>query len=68
MSALKDQVIEMIKTLPDECSLEDIQYHLYVRAKIERGLRDVERCATSTQDEAEQEVQCWFGSSDPGPR
>jgi hypothetical protein len=31
-----------IKQLPDDCSLEDIQYELYAKAKIEAGLEDIE--------------------------
>jgi len=35
MSALKQQVIDFIRTLPDDCTLEDILYHLYAREKVE---------------------------------
>lgn len=31
---LKDEVKQIIDNLPDDCSLEDIQYTLYVRKKI----------------------------------
>ena len=41
MSPLKEAVIRLIQSLPDDCTLEDIQYHLYVREKVEAGLRDV---------------------------
>jgi hypothetical protein len=33
----KDNVIKLIKKLPDEATLEDIQYHLYVLQLIEGG-------------------------------
>ena len=36
---IKEQAIELIRTLPDDCTLEDIQYHLYVRAKVENGIK-----------------------------
>jgi predicted transcriptional regulator len=42
METAKEQVEEILKTLPDDVSLEDIQYHIYVRQKIEQGLEDVE--------------------------
>ncbi len=35
----KEQVREMLDRIPDDVSLEDIQYHLYVRQKIERSLQ-----------------------------
>jgi len=31
-----------METLPEDASLEDIQYHVYVRQKIQQGLDDVE--------------------------
>jgi len=30
--------MDLIKELPDDCTLEDIQYELYVRQKIQRSL------------------------------
>lgn len=42
MHAAKATVREVLDRLPDDCSLEDILYHLYVVQKIERGLADVD--------------------------
>ena len=41
MSTAKDIVRKLLNEIPDDASLEDIQYHIYVREKIERGLGDV---------------------------
>ena len=38
----KKTVRELLDRLPDDCSLEDILYHLYVVQAIEAGLADVE--------------------------
>ena len=54
---------ELIKSLPDDCTLEDIQYHLYVREKIERGMMDIDAGKTVSQKEAERRVQGWLKSS-----
>ncbi len=40
MSTAKEEVREILDRLPDDATLEDIQYQLYVRQKVERGLRD----------------------------
>ena len=40
MEAVKQEVSKLLTRLPDDCSLEDVQYHLYVLQKIERGLKD----------------------------
>ena len=43
MSSPKAEVKSMIEGLPEDTSLEDIQYHLYVLEKVKRG---VERAGT----------------------
>lgn len=37
MSTAKEEVKVLLDKLPDDCSLEDVQYHLYVVKKIHRG-------------------------------
>jgi predicted transcriptional regulator len=41
MSALKDAAHKVIENLPENATWEDLEYHLYVRRKVERGLKDV---------------------------
>jgi hypothetical protein len=43
MSTPKAEVASMLEALPDGSSFEDIQYHLYILEKVNRGL---ERAAT----------------------
>jgi hypothetical protein len=38
MSTAKKEVEALLDKLPDDCSLEDIQYHLYVIEKVRNGL------------------------------
>ena len=61
MSTAKEEVRKLLDQLPDEASFEDIQYHIYVREKIERGLKDVEECRVFTQAEAEEKMSKWLG-------
>ncbi len=42
MQIAKQQVASMLQKLPDDCSLEDIQYHLYEIEKIKNGVARVE--------------------------
>jgi predicted transcriptional regulator len=60
MENVKEKAIELIKSLPDDCTLEEIQYHLYVCEKIERGLRDIEAGRVVSQEEAERQLDQWF--------
>jgi predicted transcriptional regulator len=50
----------MLDRLPDDSSLEDIQYHIYVRQKIEQGLEDVEAGRLLRQEEAERRMSKWL--------
>ncbi len=38
----KDTVRALLDRLPDDCSLDDVQYHLYVMQAVGRGLADAE--------------------------
>jgi hypothetical protein len=52
MSNAKEQVESLLHKLPDNCSLEDIQYHLYVLDQVRRGVDDARqqgRCRRKTQ-------------------
>ncbi len=42
MSSPKAEARSMIEGLPEDASLEDIQYHLYVLEKVKRGIERAE--------------------------
>ena len=52
--------MELLQGLPDDTSLEELPYHLYVRQKIERGLRDVDESRIHTQEEVEKRMEKWL--------
>jgi hypothetical protein len=54
MSTAKEEVQSLLNKLPDDCSLEDIQYHLYVIEKVRNGLEAAESQGTVPQEEVEQ--------------
>jgi predicted transcriptional regulator len=60
MQTAKQEVSELLKRLPDDCTLEDVQYHLYVLQKIERGLKDAEEGHVYTQEEVEKMISKWL--------
>jgi hypothetical protein len=59
MQVAKQQVASMLQTLPDDCSLEDIQYHLYVIEKIKNGVARAETEGAISQQNAEQQLAKW---------
>ena len=60
MSTAKNEVQQLLKTLPDDCSLEDIQYHLYVIEKVRNGLEMADSQGTLSQEEVEQRLGKWL--------
>ncbi|NMP24799.1 hypothetical protein [Sulfobacillus harzensis] len=56
MASTKEQLRELIERLPDDCPVEDVQYHLYVQQKVERGLEDVCAGRVLSQEEIERRM------------
>ncbi len=61
MGSAKDEVRRILDQIPEDASFEDIQYHIYVREKIERGLEDVKQDRTLSQEEVERRMRKWTG-------
>lgn len=38
----KEKVQDVLDRLPDDCSLDEVLYHIYVLQSVERGLADVD--------------------------
>lgn len=60
MATAKQLAQEILNGLSDDCSLEDIQYHLQVRQLIEDGRRDVREGRVHTQEEIERDLATWL--------
>lgn len=56
INTAKKEVESLLKQLPDDCSLEDIQHHLYVIEKIQRGIETAETKGVVSQEEAEKRL------------
>jgi len=52
----------MLRRLPEDLTLEDIQYHLYVRQMVEEGIRDVEAGRVIPHKEAVRQMDEWLRS------
>ena len=60
MISVKDEVATLLRKLPDDCSLEDIQYHLYVLEKVRRGLDRADSEGGVSQEAAEARLSRWL--------
>ena len=61
MTTAKDEVRRILDEIPDDVTLEDIQYHIYVCQKIERGLKDADDGRVLSQAEVERRMAKWLG-------
>ncbi len=59
MGKAKEQVQHILESLPEDASLEDIQYHIYVRQKIEQGLADSEAGRVVSHEEVKRRLAKW---------
>jgi hypothetical protein len=59
MSTVKNEIQDLLKKLPDDCTLEDVQYHIYVLEKIRRGEDRAKNEGTLSQDEVEKRMSKW---------
>ena len=60
MNTTKHDVEQLLNRLPEDSSVEDIQYHLYVLDKVRRGLEDARVNGTLPQEEVESRLSKWL--------
>ena len=68
MNAVQEDAIRMIQSLPDDCTTEDIHYHLYVREKVLAGSAAIDAGQIVSHEEMQRRVQAWAESSGPIPQ
>jgi predicted transcriptional regulator len=56
----KQEVTQLLSQLPDDATLEDIQYHVYVLEKVRRGREDIEAGRGYTTEQARERLHRWL--------
>lgn len=56
----KTAVLKLLEQLPEEATLEDIQYHLYVLQKIKSGQEAVENGYVIPHEDVMRELAGWL--------
>lgn len=56
----KQQVLKVVEQLPDDCSIEDIQYQLYVLETLQRRVEMADQGDFISQEEAEKRMDKWL--------
>lgn len=60
MATAKERVRQLLDTVDDGASLEEIQYRIYVLQKIEAGLRDAEEGHLISHEEVKRRMGKWL--------
>jgi predicted transcriptional regulator len=60
MSSVKQKVIEMIQSLPDEVTVDDIMEELYFKLQVDAGLRELDEGKGISHEEVEKRLSKWF--------
>ena len=53
----KQTVRELLDRLPDDCTLDDVLYHLYLLQAVARGRADVQQGRTLSHEEVAQQLR-----------
>jgi len=56
----KQEVAQLLTQLPDDATLDDIQYHVFVLEKIQRGRVDVAEGRSHTTEQARERLARWL--------
>ena len=61
MATAKDTVRKVLEQMPDDCSLEDVQYQLYQRQKLERSRQAAAEGRVVSHAEVKERLSKWAG-------
>jgi predicted transcriptional regulator len=59
LTTAKEDVRQLLDTLPDDVSYDEIQYQIYVRHRIAEGLRTADEGRVLSQQELERRMEGW---------
>jgi predicted transcriptional regulator len=60
MDTAKDEVRKLLDRLPEEASLEDIQYQVYVLDEISRGVAEIDRGDVVGHEDVKRRLAKWL--------
>jgi predicted transcriptional regulator len=58
---VKESVKQVLDSLPDDSTLDDVIHALYIKAKIERGESEIREGKGVSDEEARERLRKWAG-------
>ncbi len=56
MSVLKDEAKKIIEDLPENATWDDLMYQLYVKKRVETGIKEIENGETLSHEEVKKRL------------
>ena len=56
----KDEVIELIRNLPENVTIEDIMKELYIKLKIDRGIQELDSGKVISHEQGKEKFGKWL--------
>jgi predicted transcriptional regulator len=60
VASAKQTVLEVLEGMPEDCTLEDVQYQLYLRQKLDRSRQAAEEGRLVPHEEAKDRLSKWL--------
>ncbi len=60
MARIKQQVIQMIQSLPDDVTINDIMAELYFKLQVDAGLKELDEGKGIPHEEIEKRMSKWL--------
>ena len=61
VAGIKQQVINIIQTLPDDITVEDVMAELYFKLQVDTGLKKLDEGKGIPHEEVEKRMSKWLG-------
>ena len=60
MPTIKEEVVKMIKNLPDEVGYDEIMAEIYFKQKVDKSLKQIDEGKVISHEEAKKRIEKWI--------
>lgn len=60
MVTTKEQIIELVKALPDNATMEDVLEEIYFKLQVDQGIAELDRGESIPHEEVERRLAKWL--------
>ncbi|MGA1840210.1 MAG: hypothetical protein ACMUIU_06245 [bacterium] len=60
MPTIKEEVVKMIKNLPDEVGYDEIMAEIYFKQKVDKSLKQIDEGKVISHKEAKKRIEKWI--------